>query len=113
VIAYFVEVQSSVKEVVVSSNSKTVSVSVGFQRTAAAQKEYSGKNDWQMLEIAGWDEPQIQNLWTRRSIIISRSMLFGAYLCLLNSLIVLGSFAVLCDAHDHPKPQSTNEESQS
>jgi hypothetical protein len=102
IIAYFVAVQVVVREVSVPTQKKTVGVSVGFERTELANREFAGRSDWFMLENMGLGEEQIHKLWTLKSLLLSRSLLFAAYLFALSIAVSLCSFAVLCDVFDNP-----------
>jgi hypothetical protein len=102
ILAYFVAVQLVVRELWIPTESKGIAVSVGFHRTEFADKEFSGKSDWEMLETMGFEEEQIRKLWTVSSILVARTLLFAAYLWTLSMFIALGSFAVLCDVYDNP-----------
>lgn len=102
ILAYFIAVQLVVREVWIPTESKAIAVSVGFHRTEFAEKEFSGKSDWEMLKTMGFEEEQIRKLWTISSILVARALLFAAYLWTLSVFITLGSFAVLCDLYDNP-----------
>jgi len=102
VIGYFVAVQVIVREVSIPTEKKAVAVSVGLERTEFANRELAGKSDWQMLENMGFHEEQIRKLWTLKSLLLARTLLFAAYLWVLSIGIALGSFAVLCDVYDNP-----------
>ena len=102
ILAYFIAVQLVVRELWIPTENKAVAVSVGFHRTEFAEKEFSGKGDWEMLETMGFEEEQIRKLWTISSILVARTLLFAAYLWTLSIFIALGSFAVLCDVYDNP-----------
>ena len=86
----------------IPTEKKSVAVSVGLERTDFANREFAGRSDWYMLENMGFQEEQIRKLWTLKSLLLSRSVLFAAYLCMLSVGIGLGSFAVLCDVFDNP-----------
>jgi hypothetical protein len=72
-----------------------VLVSVGYQRTDFALKNYAGESDWDMLHDRGPREESVQKLWTRRSILIVRMLLWlsytGALACFL-SAVSLGAY---------------------
>jgi hypothetical protein len=102
VMAYFAAVQVAVREVSIPTQKKEVAVSVGFERSEFANREFAGRSDWYMLENMGFQEEQIRKLWTLKSLLLSRTLLFAAYLWVLTVGIGLGSFAVLCDVNDNP-----------
>ena len=102
ILVYLIAVQLVVRELWIPTENRAVAVSVGFHRTEFAEKEFSGKSDWEMLETMGFEEGQIRKLWTISSILVARTSLFAAYLWMLSIFIALGSFAVLCDVYDNP-----------
>src|SRR5438128_1558978 len=74
-IAYFVAVHVTVRTLWIPTEKKEITVSVGFRRTAFAEREFAGEGDWTMLEKMGWNEEQIRKLWMCKSILIARSFM--------------------------------------
>jgi hypothetical protein len=83
---------SFVKHVWFGSVGKEVSVSVGFERTALAKVHFTDKDsDLELLHRSGTDEDIIEKLWTLRSIILVRSLLWLSYVTLLGTFVWLMS----------------------
>jgi hypothetical protein len=71
-----------------------VPVSVGFERTDFARQWYPNSNDWEMLHDTGPTEDRIQDLWTLRSILAVRALLWGSYSLMLACFLAVVSLAV-------------------
>jgi hypothetical protein len=91
-----------VRTIDIPTKETSVSVAVGFTRTAFSDREFPGVNDWEVLRRRGTGEEEIQTVWTRSSIILARLMLFGAYLLCLLSAVGVGSLAVLYQGLGQP-----------
>ena len=83
-----------VRLVAVPSVHLEVPVSIGYQRTDFALQTYPQWDDWEMLHDRGPWEQQIQKLWTQRSIIVVRLLLWGSYTLSLVCMLSCVSLAV-------------------
>lgn len=83
-----------------------VSVSVGFQRTPFALREYPHETDWEMLHDRGPWEPQIRKLWTCPSIIVVRTLLWLSYSITLACFLSIISFAAYQHAEEKASSKS-------
>ncbi len=83
-----------VRHVAVPSVKLEVPVSIGFERTDFALRTYPGWNDWEMLHDRGPWEEQIHVLWTQRSIIVVRALLWVTYSLTLSCFLSIASLAV-------------------
>jgi hypothetical protein len=103
-ITYLAAYQGFVRRVNITAISKSVYVSVGYQRTEFANQTFGSATDLEMLRARGTSEEEIERLWTEKSVIVARLVLY--FSCVLTSLalLFLFSFAV---AHDVPRPDST------
>lgn len=83
-----------------------VSVSIGFQRTPFALREYPHDTDWEMLHDRGPWEWQIDKLWTGPSIIIVRILLWLSYTIALACFLSIISFAAYQHAEEKASSKS-------
>ncbi len=83
-----------VRRIPVTSASLEVPVSIGYQRTEVALKNYPQWNDWKMLQDAGPREEQIQVLWTQQSICVVRVLLWLFHTLTVACFLSLVSLAV-------------------
>ncbi len=79
-IAYLVTTSVYVREIAVPSTNTSVLVSVGSQRTEFALREFGSQDDWEMLRERGFQDEEVYRLWTARSVLLGRMLLFSAYL---------------------------------
>jgi hypothetical protein len=91
-----------VKSISIPHKDEEILLSVGFDRTTFAQKEFAQVNDWELLKARGPTEEEIWRLWTSTSIITTRGGLLLSYLLFLASAVAVGSFAVLYDKDGTP-----------
>jgi hypothetical protein len=93
-----------VRKVPVPAIGKDVLVSVGYQRTDYANKNYPQDSDWEMLHSQGPREESVHRLWTESSIAIVRASLWLFYtlvLMLFLASISLGAYR--CAAGQTPR----------
>jgi len=74
-----------------------ISVSIGYDRTEFAKKNFEGETDKEMLEQRGLTDEEVFRLWTASSIIISRLALLISYWLFLLPAISVGSLSILFD----------------
>lgn len=97
VIVFFVLTQAFARSIDIPSVGKSVVVSVGYDRTEFARTTFKDKSDEQMLRARGTSEEEIWRLWTAKSIIVARSLLFISYLIFILSAVAFVSLGVLFD----------------
>ena len=92
---YCNKVQQSILSVPIESQHREIYRSVGTIRTEFAHNNYSDDtSDLDMLMSQGFDESDIERLWTRTSVISARNTLLFSYACFFSSLsFALGCFA--------------------
>lgn len=73
-------------------------VSVGYQRSQFALSSFHGISDSGMLHSRGFSEEEITNLWTPKSLYLSRLALFLSFIGCMLSLVALASLGVLLRA---------------
>lgn len=95
-----------VRRVPVPAANLEVPVSIGYQRTDFALQTYPHSDDWEMLHDRGPWEEQIQKLWTQRSIIVVRLLLWGSYTLSLVCILSCVSLAVCQHAGEEPPSES-------
>jgi hypothetical protein len=96
-LAYLSAYQRFVRRVEIPSRETSVSVSVGYQRTAFAERTFGSATDWEMLQARGTSEEEIGRLWTPNSIIIARLSLYCSYMLTTLALLFIPSFALARD----------------
>jgi hypothetical protein len=72
-----------------------VTVSIGFERTEFAKKNYGDNNDIEMLKAYGPREEEIQKLWTYKSLIEARVSLWLFYTLTITAFVWLFSVGTL------------------
>ena len=65
-----------VRTIDVPSQGATVAVSVGFERSNFAKKNFPNDTDWEMLRARGMSDEEIEKLWTPNSVIAGRLALW-------------------------------------
>jgi len=65
---------------------------VGYERSSFAKSTFGEESDFDMLRARGFDEEQISQLWTKKSLLISRMSLYVSYLCFILALV--GGFSL-------------------
>jgi hypothetical protein len=86
-----------VRRVDIPSLGTAVYVSVGYERTAFADSAFHSASDEDLLRARGLEDEQLRLLWTEKSLIIARLLLYMAYCVCILALVVAFSFGV---AHD-------------
>lgn len=87
-----------VRAIDIPSLSKTVSVTVGFERSDFGRTISPGASDWDLLRLRGTSEEEVRRLWTANSVLLARLALFTSFLLVLLAATAMGSLAVLFDA---------------
>lgn len=93
-----------VTRVDIPSRDSAVYVSIGYERTPFANSTFGPLSDTEMLRERGTDEEQVRMLWTSKSLIIVRLLLYATYSLLILSLVGVFSFAVVHDMHERAIP---------
>jgi hypothetical protein len=76
-------------------------VTVGYQRTPFAQSTFGDATDWELLRDRGFDEEEVNRLWTWRSLCIARLALLLTYFGVVASAMVMFSLGVLEELRTH------------
>lgn len=88
-----------VRIVDIPSRGTSVQVTVGYERTDFAQKNFNGETDWEILRERGVDQEQISRLWTVKSLLVSHLSLLFAYCLTIWSSVAALSWGVLDQAN--------------
>jgi hypothetical protein len=75
-------------------------VSVGYARTNFARANFPDASDEEMLRGRGLNDEDIRTLWTTKSLILSRLLLFVSCMGCTLSLVALASLGVLLHARE-------------
>ena len=87
-----------VRTIEIPTLNKSVTVSVGYERTEFANRNFGSVSDWELLRQRGTSEEEISMLWTGKSLQIVRLAMYGSY-CLFLVLFVLAfSLGVLSES---------------
>lgn len=98
-LAYLSAYERFVRRVDIPTRGTSVYVSVGYQRTAFADQTFGSASDWEMLRARGISEEEIDRLWTEKSLIVARFLLYSSCSLTTLALLFLFSFGL---AHDLP-----------
>jgi len=96
-LVYLSAYQRFVRQIEIPSRGSSVYVSVGYQRTQFAEQTFGPASDEEMLRARGTSEEEIGRLWTKKSLIIARLVLYLSCAVTTLALLFLFSFGV---AHD-------------
>ena len=93
-----------VRAVPIPSINQTALVSVGYQKTDFAARNYptTDWNDWTILQDAGPTEEKILTIWTLHSIGVARFLLWLFYTIALACIVGIASLMVYQHAADSP-----------
>lgn len=86
---------SFVRTIDVPSRETSVAVSVGYERTDFANKNFPDESDWEMLRQRGWTDEDVESLWTRGSVAVVRLGLWATCMGFLLSCTFALCFGVL------------------
>jgi hypothetical protein len=81
-----------VRRIDIPSLDAVVYVSIGYERTAFAQGLFGGSSDEDLLRARGIEDEQIRLLWTIKSLVLARLVLYLTYLLFIVSLV--GAFSI-------------------
>lgn len=70
-------------------------VSIGYERSQFALASFDSISDSEMLRSRGFTEEEITNLWTPKSLYISRLALFLSFAGSMLSMVAFASLGVL------------------
>jgi hypothetical protein len=78
-----------VEHVPYPTEKREVAVSVGFERTDFAKAQFGDRtySDYELLHLCGAREIVIQKLWTFRSLVTARFLLWLSYASILGGII--------------------------
>jgi hypothetical protein len=91
---YFVLYERFVRRIDIPSREAAVYVSIGYERTAFAISAFGSAPDEELLRARGTDEEQLRLLWTTKSLIAVRLVLYAAYCGIVLALVAAFSFGV-------------------
>ena len=75
-------------------------VSIGYERSQFALTSFDNMSDSEMLHSRGFTEEEITNLWTPKSLCVSRLALFLSFVGSMLSMVALASLGVLLRARE-------------
>jgi hypothetical protein len=75
-------------------------VSIGYERSQFALAAFHDTSDSGLLHSRGFTEEEIANLWTPRSLYVSRLALFLSFVGSMLSLVAFASLGVLLRARE-------------
>jgi hypothetical protein len=75
--------------------SRTIRVSVGYERTLFAKANFGSDSDEDMLRARGFDDEEVKKLWTYQSLIIARLALFTSYCGFMLGLVAAFSLGIV------------------
>lgn len=84
-----------VQRIDIPSASEHTFVSIGYERSQFALASFNSISDSEMLHSRGFTEEEITNLWTLKSLIISRLALFLSFAGSMLSMVAFASLGVL------------------
>jgi hypothetical protein len=96
-----------VRVIAIPSTNSSVQVSVGYERTDFAKENFANVSDWEMLRERGTDEEEIWRLWTVRSLLTVRVLLFVTYCLSILALVAAFGWGVLAQSGERPEPRFT------
>lgn len=97
-VTYLVLFEQFVRHVDITSRGTRIYVTVGYERTAFAKRNFGSAPDEELLRARGMDDEELRLLWTSHSLAVTRVALFAAYSSLVLSLIAAFSFGVASEA---------------
>lgn len=89
-----------VKAVAVPSEHRSITVSIGYERTEFARETFPSSTDIEMLHDRGTTEEDIERLWTARSLLYARLMLYISYLGCMMAIISVLSLGAIREASE-------------
>lgn len=100
-IGYLAAATRFIRTVPIPSTGKSVSVSVGYERTDFASS-LGQVSDIDLLRMRSPEEEEIQKLWTFGSLIWARIALWTSYCLLLSAIAAIFGFGALQQAENRP-----------
>jgi hypothetical protein len=97
--AYILVYSAFVRRIDIPTRNASVLVSVGYQRSSFARNNFSATTDWELLRQRGFDDDQIEKLWTPKSVTTARFLLFFTYCGALISFVLMFSLGVIWQLH--------------
>ena len=94
-VAFVGSTMAFVRTIDVPATGESVSLVVGYTRSADASASLSAYDDWEALRRRGPTDDQVYWIWTRPSVIIARIVLFACYLAFLLAAVTVCSLSVL------------------
>ncbi|HEY1463546.1 MAG TPA: hypothetical protein VGF44_09030 [Terriglobales bacterium] len=93
-VCYMVAFAHFVKRVDIPASESSVFVTVGYEKTEFAIKNFPSETDSEMLTYRSTDDEQIEKLWTPRSVDIARTLLFFSYSGFILPFVLIFSLGV-------------------
>ena len=75
---YFWSFSRYVRIIQIPSLKQSIMVSIGSQRTQFAIEAFPDQTDWEILKERGFEEEEIEKLWTTNSILLARVLLWAS-----------------------------------
>jgi hypothetical protein len=94
-VAFVASTMAFVRTTDVPATGESVSLVVGYTRSADARASLSAYDDWEALRRRGPTDDQVYWIWTKPSVIVARTVLFGCYLVFLLAAVTVCSLSVL------------------
>jgi hypothetical protein len=98
-----------VRKIEIPSRASSILVSVGSERSEFAKKTFGDESDWDMLRGTGLEEEDIQKLWTLKSIVHARLILYLSYLGMILGWTYCFSGYMALDSTNSPVTKGKNE----
>ncbi len=89
-----------VQRIDIPSAGERAFVSIGYERSQFALTSFDDNSDSELLHSRGFTEEEIANLWTPKSLYVSRLALFLSFVGSMLSLVALASLGVLLRARE-------------
>ena len=102
--AYLTTSTCFMRKMDIPAEKTAVFVSVGFERTQFAENSFGNEDDWEMLRDRGFDEESIRKLWTVRSLVVARIMLWMSFTSSL--VFVAAAFGLGILSEQKPKQEA-------
>ena len=99
-----------VQKIDIPSTGEHTFVSIGYERSQFALDSFDNVNDSEMLHSRGFTEEEIKNLWTAKSLYISRLALFLSFAGATLSMVALASLGVLLRAREVMRPLQSQQQ---
>lgn len=87
-----------VRTIDIPSKDSAVTVSVGFERSEFAKRNFANDSDWEMIRQRGMSDEEIEKLWTPNSVVAGRLALWISCVGFVVAAMFALSFGVFAQA---------------